>query len=105
MVVANLGYLQLKAPHPGSFGLQIRDDRGKEVYYMESAGNMGFFSPNATESGNQISLISLEGLVLYPRFHKNPGMEREDVLTPLVRQPIAKQPEQVNNPLAGVYDK
>jgi UDP-glucose:glycoprotein glucosyltransferase len=102
MVVANLGYLQLKAPHPGSFGLEIRDERGKEIYYMESAGNAGFFSPNVTDTGNQISLTSLEGLVLYPRFHKNPGMEREDVLTPSI-----ELPKSGNNgsPLAGVYKK
>jgi len=102
MVVANLGYFQLKAPYPGSFGLEIRDERGKEVFSMESAGNSGFFSPNITEVGNQISLISLDGLTLYPRFRKKPGMEREDVLTP---SPEKRNSNQANNPLAGVYNK
>lgn len=102
MVVANLGYLQLKAPYPGTFGLEIRDERGKEVYELESSGNAGFYSPNVTETGNKISLISLEGLTLYPRFHKQLGMESEEVLTSPSHD---RKPEEVKSPLSGVYDK
>jgi UDP-glucose:glycoprotein glucosyltransferase len=82
MVVANLGYLQLKAPHPGVFGLEIRDERGHEVFEMESAGNLGFYSPSINETGKQISITSLEGLTIYPRFKKRPGMESQSVLRP-----------------------
>jgi UDP-glucose:glycoprotein glucosyltransferase len=102
MVVANLGYLQLKAPHPGSFNLEIREGRGSEVYSMESAGNAGFFSRNVSEAGNQISLTSLEGLILFPRFHKVPGMEREDVLMPSRNQ---KAPDHVKTTLTDMYSK
>ncbi|KAG6833463.1 hypothetical protein H0H87_006830 [Tephrocybe sp. NHM501043] len=78
-VVANLGYFQFKAK-PGVFGLEIRRGRGREVYQMESVGNEGWDSPTISESGNEITLTSFEGLTLYPRFARKPNMEKADVL-------------------------
>ncbi len=47
---------------------------------MESVGNEGWDSPSIGESGDEITLVSFEGLTLYPRLARLPGMESEDVL-------------------------
>lgn len=78
-VVANLGYLQLRAK-PGVFQLEIRPGRGRDVYTTESVGNEGWESSSVDVVGNEITLTSFEGLTLYPRFARIPGMEHEDVL-------------------------
>jgi UDP-glucose:glycoprotein glucosyltransferase len=80
-VVANLGYFQLKAK-PGVFSLEMREGRGREIFKMESAGNEGWDSPSVEEVGNEITVTSFDGITLYPRFVRNPGMEMEDVLQP-----------------------
>ena len=78
-VVANLGYFQFKAK-PGVFKLEIREGRGREIFKMESVGNEGWESPTVEEKGDEITLTSFEGLTLYPRMARMPGMELEDVL-------------------------
>lgn len=80
LVVANLGYLQFKAK-PGVFQLEIRGEgRGRKIFRMESVGNEGWDSPGVEEGGDEITLVSFEGLTLYPRLARLPGMENEDVL-------------------------
>lgn len=49
---------------------------------MESVGNSGWNSPSVGEVGSEITLTSFDGLTLYPRMARIPGMEREDVLPP-----------------------
>jgi UDP-glucose:glycoprotein glucosyltransferase len=78
-VVANLGYLQFKAK-PGVFQLGIRPGRGREIFKMESVGNEGWDSPRVEEVGSEITLTSFEGLTLFPRLARVPGMETADVL-------------------------
>jgi UDP-glucose:glycoprotein glucosyltransferase len=78
-VVANLGYLQFKAK-PGVFQLGIRKGRGREIFKMESVGNEGWDSPGVEEGGREITLTSFEGLTLFPRLSRLPGMETADVL-------------------------
>jgi UDP-glucose:glycoprotein glucosyltransferase len=78
-VVANLGYFQFKAK-PGVFQLEIRQGRGRKLYKLVSAGNEGWQSATVEEIGSEITLTSFEGLTLYPRLSRLPGMEREDVL-------------------------
>ena len=78
-VVANLGYLQFKAK-PGVFQLGIRPGRGREIFRMESVGNEGWDSPKVEEVGSEITLTSFEGLTLFPRLARLPGMEMADVL-------------------------
>ncbi|THH10819.1 hypothetical protein EW146_g8252 [Bondarzewia mesenterica] len=89
LVVANLGYLQFKAK-PGVYRLEIREGRGREIFTMESVGNEGWESPTVEEVGNEITLTSFEGLTLYPRLARLPGMEQEDVLH------IVEEPEPTN---------
>ena len=49
---------------------------------MESVGNDGWDSPSANEVGSEVTLTSFDGLTLYPRMARVPGMEKEDVLPP-----------------------
>lgn len=78
-VVANLGYLQFKAL-PGIFELRIRDGRGRDIFYLDSVGADGWDSKQVEEVGNEIAVTSFEGLTLYPRMSRIPGMETADVL-------------------------
>jgi len=79
LVVANLGYLQFKAK-PGVYQLEIREGRGREVFVMESVGNDGWNSPLVGVVSSEVTLTSFEGLTLYPRLGRLPGMEMVDVL-------------------------
>jgi hypothetical protein len=47
---------------------------------MESVGGSGWESPTVEEDGNEVALTSFEGVTLYPRLQRRPGMEKEDVL-------------------------
>ncbi|KAH7886870.1 glycosyltransferase family 24 protein [Phlebopus sp. FC_14] len=78
-VVANLGYLQFKA-RPGAFRLEIREGRGRDIYRLESVGSEGWNSPTVADTGNEFAVMSFDGLTLYPRLARNPGMETMDVL-------------------------
>ncbi|CAK9782754.1 hypothetical protein CC85DRAFT_260485 [Cutaneotrichosporon oleaginosum] len=78
-VMANLGYFQFKA-RPGVYDFAIRPGRGREVYEIESAGADGWDSPPVNVSGTKIRLDSFDGMTLYPRFTRRPGMEDADVL-------------------------
>lgn len=93
-VVANLGYLQFKAK-PGIYRLEIREGRGRDIYNLDSVGNEGWDSPLVSEVGSHISLAAFDGVTLYPRFSRRPGMEHEDVLE------VAEAPQKD----AGLVDK
>ncbi|TFY65772.1 hypothetical protein EVG20_g5315 [Dentipellis fragilis] len=79
LVLANLGYFQFKAT-PGVYRLEIREGRGREIYDLQSVGNEGWDSPTVEKVGDQITLTSFEGVTLYPRLVRLPGMELADVL-------------------------
>lgn len=85
-IVATLGYLQFKST-PGVFQLEIREGRGREIYELESAGNDGWASPSVQEVGCEITVTSFEGITLYPRLVRLPGMEMEDVLAEVQESP------------------
>lgn len=85
-VVANLGYLQFKA-RPGTFRLEIREGRGREIYELESVGSEGWNSPSVTEVGDELTVMNFDGLTLYPRLARKPGTERLDVLDGLQAAP------------------
>lgn len=96
-IVANLGYLQL-AVTPGRWSLEIREGYGRQVYELESIGSQGWNSPRVADGLDTFMLDSFEGIKLYPRFVKRPGMEGVDVLSepretglvPYVKQSISK---------------
>ena len=78
IVMANLGYLQLKA-NPGIWTFSLREGRSTEIFDIQSVGSEGWYSRNVEEIGNEIVLNSFEGLVIYPRFIRKPGKETEDL--------------------------
>ncbi|KAI0823499.1 glycosyltransferase family 24 protein [Trametes gibbosa] len=79
LVMANLGYLQFRTK-PGVYRLEVRPGRGREIFAMESVGNEGWNSPAVDEAGDEVTVTSFEGVTLYPRLVRLPGMESEDVL-------------------------
>lgn len=78
-VMANLGYVQLKA-NPGVWSLSIRPGRSAEVFEMESVGGQGFASAGIDKTGTTMALTTFEGLTIYPRFRRRTGMEMIDLL-------------------------
>ena len=79
IVMANLGYLQLKA-NPGVWTLDLKDGRSKEVYRVQSVGSEGWTSRDTEAIGSDIVLTSFEGITIYPRLIRREGKEKEDVL-------------------------
>lgn len=66
IVMANLGYIQLKA-NPGLYTLEIRrQGRGNEVFTLQSSAD--------------VAVTTFEGTVLLPEFVRKSGMEVVDLL-------------------------
>jgi UDP-glucose:glycoprotein glucosyltransferase len=89
-VVANLGYFQFKA-RPGTFRLEIREGRGRVIYELESVGSEGWNSLPVAEAGDELTVMSFDGLTLYPQLARKLGMERMDVLDGL-HAPVEESP-------------
>jgi UDP-glucose:glycoprotein glucosyltransferase len=79
IVMANLGYLQLKA-NPGVWTLDLKDGRSREIYELQSVGSEGWSSRDVDTIGADIVLTSFEGITIYPRLIRREGKEKDDVL-------------------------
>lgn len=86
LVMANLGYFQLKAL-PGVWNLGLREGRSSAIYSIEDIGTKGKWNWDASKKNKKaeqadgvLALTSFEGITVMPLVHKNPGMELEDVL-------------------------
>lgn len=79
IVMANLGYLQLKA-NPGVWRLDLKDGRSKEIFKLQSVGSEGWSSRDVDAIGYDIVLSSFEGSTIYPRLVRHEGKENLDVL-------------------------
>lgn len=79
IVMANLGYLQLKA-NPGVWTLDLKDGRSKEIFKLQSVGSEGWSSRDVDSIGTDIVLTSFEGITVYPRVIRREGKETTDVL-------------------------
>ncbi|KAH9821733.1 family 24 glycosyltransferase [Melampsora americana] len=87
IIMANLGYFQFKA-EPGMFVMKIRPGRSSELYALERVdlkmGKDGSSTDkNKTEEDHQFSLTTFDGLLLFPRFRKRPGKEKEKLIKPV----------------------
>ncbi|KAI8890404.1 glycosyltransferase family 24 protein [Backusella circina FSU 941] len=83
IVMANLGYFQLKAL-PGVWELGLREGRSSDLYRIHNVGTDGAWdwtsSHTAPREKHLLTLTSFEGVTVMPLVKKKPGMESEDVL-------------------------
>ncbi|KAG0354126.1 hypothetical protein BGZ54_001834 [Gamsiella multidivaricata] len=78
LVMANMGYFQLKA-NPGVWEMVLRPGRTSQVYSIESIGSEGWVTGGIKNDKRDLVVANFEGLVLYPRLVRNPGMERANI--------------------------
>jgi UDP-glucose:glycoprotein glucosyltransferase len=78
IVMANLGYFQFKA-NPGYYNITLQPGLSSKIFKLDSVGALGY-EPQAGDQTTEVCLLSFQGVTLYPRFSRNPGMEEEDVL-------------------------
>ena len=78
IVMANLGYFQFKA-NPGYWHISLKPGRSSKIFNIESVGPNGY-SAQPGDDTTSVALLSFQGLTLFPRLSRKPGMEQEDVL-------------------------
>lgn len=79
IVMANLGYFQLKAG-PGPWDIALRKGKGLDIFEFESIGSTGWKSGPVEETGQSLTVMTLEGLTLYPRLRRRKGQELQDLM-------------------------
>ena len=90
IVMANLGYFQLKA-NPGLWEFKIREGKSSQVFEMDSIGAQGWVSEAVEKTGNEIAVMTLEGVTMYPRLSRRAGQEMTQLLDE--SQAVAKASE------------
>jgi UDP-glucose:glycoprotein glucosyltransferase len=78
IIMANLGYFQFKA-NPGFWRISLKPGRSSKIFSLESVGSMGY-SAAPGDLTTEVSLLSFQGVTLFPRLSRNPGHEESDVL-------------------------
>ncbi|KAJ2089037.1 killer toxin resistant protein [Coemansia sp. RSA 986] len=85
IVMANLGYLQLKAG-PGVWKFTLRPGRSTEVYKLDhiGSGRWNYAAAKQADPSNDcktlVLVTSFNGATIFPLVSKRPGKESEDVL-------------------------
>ncbi|KAJ1958716.1 killer toxin resistant protein, partial [Linderina pennispora] len=86
IVMANLGYLQLKA-NPGVWNFSIRDGRSSDIYRIAdiSEGRWNYVAAKRAQTSNAestkpILLTSFNGVTIFPVVTKRAGKENEKLL-------------------------
>ncbi|KAI9500606.1 UDP-glucose:glycoprotein glucosyltransferase-domain-containing protein [Coemansia spiralis] len=86
IVMANLGYLQLKA-NPGVWKFSLRPGRSADIYKIDHIGSGRWNYAAAKQAADttkdcQIAVLvtSFNGATIFPLVSKRPGKENEDVL-------------------------
>lgn len=77
IIMANLGYFQFKA-QPGLWQINLKPGRSEKLFNIDSVGGVGFQS--SSDDNNEVTLLSFQGLTLFPRLSRKPGHETDDVL-------------------------
>ncbi|KAF9927498.1 hypothetical protein FBU30_003215 [Linnemannia zychae] len=85
LVMANMGYFQLKAK-PGVWEMVLRPGRTQQIFSIESIGSEGWVPGGVENDKRDVVIANFEGLVLYPRLVRNPGMERANIQDELVHE-------------------
>lgn len=78
IIMETLGYFQFKA-NPGYYNFQLKEGRSSEIFDLKSVGSRGIHATTGDE-GTGVALMDFQGITLYPRLIRKPGMETEDVL-------------------------
>jgi UDP-glucose:glycoprotein glucosyltransferase len=78
IIMANLGYFQFKA-NPGYYNITLQPGLSQKIFKIDSIGALGY-DPRPGDETTEVCLLSFQGVTLYPRMSRNPGMEEEDVL-------------------------
>ena len=78
IIMANLGYFQFKA-NPGCWEISLKPGRSSKIFSIDSVGPNGYSAQPGDET-TSVALLSFQGLTLFPRLSRKPGMEEEDVL-------------------------
>lgn len=103
LVMANLGYHQLKA-NPGVWEYSIREGRSAEVFELEDLG-LPTESGKASGDVREIAVTSLEGVTIFPRFKRREGMEGIDLLSEDAEQDSEKISKKASKVFTGVMDR
>ncbi|KPI35241.1 UDP-glucose:glycoprotein glucosyltransferase [Cyphellophora attinorum] len=78
IIMANLGYFQFKA-NPGHWSISLMPGRSSKIYNLDSAGAEGYL-PVPGDDNSAVTLMSFQGVTLYPRLSRREGQETADVL-------------------------
>jgi UDP-glucose:glycoprotein glucosyltransferase len=78
IIMANLGYFQFKA-NPGYWQISLKPGRSSKIYHLDSVGSEGYAAVPGDET-TSVALLSFQGVTLFPRLSRKPGMEDADVL-------------------------
>ena len=78
IVMANIGYFQFKA-NPGLWKLELKDGNSARIFKIDSAGTKGYNSKHG-DGNPQLAIITFQGVTLFPKLSRKPGMETADVL-------------------------
>lgn len=78
IIMANLGYFQFKA-NPGFWHISLKPGRSSKIFNLDSVGATGYAARPGDET-TSAALLSFQGVTLFPRLSRKPGMEDEDVL-------------------------
>lgn len=78
IIMANLGYFQFKA-NPGNWQISLKPGRSSKIYNLDSVGPEGYQAVPGDET-TSVALMSFQGVTLFPRLSRKPGMEDADVL-------------------------
>ncbi|PIA18295.1 hypothetical protein COEREDRAFT_13858 [Coemansia reversa NRRL 1564] len=86
IVMANLGYLQLKA-NPGVWRFGIRPGRSADIYRIDNVSSNRWNYAAAAEAADNkhdiqhtVLVTSFSGATIFPLVSKRPGREKDDVL-------------------------
>jgi UDP-glucose:glycoprotein glucosyltransferase len=74
IVMANLGYFQLKA-NPGLWRLGIKKGRSSEIFSLDSLSSSGL-----DDKSDEVWMTKMTGATIFPKFKRNNGKANEDVL-------------------------
>ncbi|EYC35437.1 hypothetical protein Y032_1055g3502 [Ancylostoma ceylanicum] len=76
IVMANLGYFQLKA-NPGAWVLQLREGKSKEIYELSGHSN----TEQSKNDSIRVLIDSFSGRTIRVRVSKQKGMEQRSLLS------------------------